>query len=139
MSLVPVPLVSAEDRSIRVPQGMTVHTGYVEVFNIRLGCRERMAVGDVAGAFHKLLQLGGDQPFPCPNGYWDGTTFVLQDGRHQWVASVMLGLTHILVAWLDDNKETKHGACKTQCEYADAVDMPEYRCADRCMMAAREE
>ncbi len=88
------------DRCINVPPGQVVQTGYVDVFRVRLACRERMAVGDVDRAFQKLLRAGHHQPFPCPVGAWDGDTFILHDGRHEWIASLMLGKTHILVAWL---------------------------------------
>ncbi len=91
----------SDDRSMRVPPGYLVRTTYVPVFSVRLACRERMAVGDVANAFQKRLQLGCDEPFPCPTGHWDGSEFVICDGRHQWVASVMLGKSHILVSWLE--------------------------------------
>jgi hypothetical protein len=88
------------DRSLRVPPGHIVRTGYVEVFRCRLANRERMAVGDVDRAFQRLL-LGADCQWPCPNGHWDGETFTILDGRHEYVASVMLGKTHILVAWIE--------------------------------------
>lgn len=86
-----------------VPQGVLVKTGYVDVFSIRLACRDLMSVGDVSTAYQRRLQLGNNEPFPCPTGYWDEDTetFILMDGRHQWVASVMLGKTHILVSWLE--------------------------------------
>ena len=94
------PLLVAQDRAIAVPQGWTVSTGYVDVFKVRLACRARMAVGDVDRAYQKRLQAGDAQPFPCPNGEWDGDEFELHDGRHEWVAAVMLGQSHLLVAWL---------------------------------------
>lgn len=94
------PITFSEDRSIAVPPGAVIKTGYVDVFKCRLACRERMALGDVNGAFQKRLQLGSKQPWPCPRGYWEGDVFVIVDGRHEWVASVMLGLSHILVAWI---------------------------------------
>ena len=97
----PSPLSIAVDRAMAVPQGWTVATGYVDVFKVRLACRARMAVGDVDRAYQKRLQAGGAQPFPCPNGEWiDEGTFELHDGRHEWVAAVMLGQSHLLVAWL---------------------------------------
>jgi hypothetical protein len=89
------------DRSLAVRPGQIVKTGYVDVFKCRLACRERMAVGDVAGAYQKLLQLGENSAWPCPNGHWDGQQFVIHDGRHEYVAAVMLGRTHLFVAWLD--------------------------------------
>lgn len=88
------------DRALRVQPGWTVETGYVDVFRIRMACRDRMAVGDVGAAYHKALQLGNDEQFPCPTGEWDGDTFVLQDGRHHWISCLMLGKSHMLVSWL---------------------------------------
>lgn len=99
----PTPVSFASDRSLRVPETHVVRTAYVDVFCIRLECRDRMAVGDVGVAYQKLLQLGNDEQWPCPTGRWseDGKTFLLADGRHQWVASVMLGREKMLVCWLE--------------------------------------
>jgi hypothetical protein len=91
----------AEDRSIAVPRGAIVRTGYVPIHKVRLGCNERMAVGDIAAAYQKRLQLGDRQPFPCPNGAWEGETFCIYDGRHEYVATLMLGFDQILVAWVE--------------------------------------
>lgn len=90
-----------EDRSLQIPAGAVVKTGYVDIFKVKLACRERMAVGDVDRAYQKKLQLGSSQSWPPPNGYWEGDTFVIQDGRHEYIASVMLGHTHLFVAWID--------------------------------------
>lgn len=90
----------AEDRSLAVPPGHVVRTGYVAIDKVVLACRERMTPGDVKLAYERLLQLGGYQPHPSPNGRWDGDRFIVLDGRHQYVASLMLGLTHMLVAWV---------------------------------------
>ncbi len=90
-----------EDRSMRVPPGHIVCTRHIPIFSVKLACRERMAVGDVAAAFQKRLRLGHFEPFPCPVGHWDGNDFVIVDGRHQWIASVMLGKSHILVSWIE--------------------------------------
>lgn len=95
------PVSFALDRSMKVPPGHIVKTGYVDVFKIKLACRDRMAVGDVGAAYQKLLQLGDHEQFPCPTGKWKGKIFELHDGRHQWVASIMLGKTHMLVSWVE--------------------------------------
>lgn len=95
----PVSLV--EDRSIEVRPGHKVVTDYVRVEDVILACRERMAVGDVSVAYQKRLQLGASQPWPCPRGYWEDTRFVIVDGRHEYVATLMLGHSHILVAWVE--------------------------------------
>lgn len=93
-------VTQAFDRSISVPSGSVVKTGYVDVFRVRLACRERMAMGDIDHAYQKRLQSGGNHPWPCPTGEWDGDTFMLYDGRHEWIATVALGHTHMLVAWV---------------------------------------
>lgn len=95
------PVAFAMDRSIRVPPGAVVKTGYVDIFKCRLACRERMAVGDVKLAYEKVLQQAGHAVWPFPNGYWDGDEFVIKDGRHEYIASLMVGHSHILVAWVD--------------------------------------
>lgn len=84
-----------------VPPGRHVCTGYVEMHRIRLANRSRMAVGDVDAAYRRQLSLGSSQAWPCPVGEWDGDWFVVLDGRHQKVAAEMLGMTHLLVAWMD--------------------------------------
>ena len=61
-----------------------------------------MAIGDVKSSFERRLQLGDHQPWPCPRGEWQGDEFVIIDGRHEYVAALMLGQDHILVAWPDN-------------------------------------
>lgn len=93
------PILLAEDRSLAVPPGATVRTGYVAIDAVKLACRDRMAVGDVDRAYQRRLQLGDHQPWPCPRGHWEGDRFVVVDGRHDVIAATMLGLDHVLVAW----------------------------------------
>jgi hypothetical protein len=89
-----------EDRHLRVPAGAIVETGYAPIEKIKMACRDRMAVGDIEGAYRKRLQLGSDQSWPPPYGEWDGDTFILIDGRHEFIASLMIGLDHLFVAWI---------------------------------------
>lgn len=98
------PIRLAEDRSMLVPPGCIVRTGYVAVEAVTLACRDRMAIGDVKIAFERLLQFGENQPWPCPRGEWSGERFTIVDGRHEYVASLMLGRSHILVAWIEDRR-----------------------------------
>jgi len=97
------------DRHKILPPGKIIVTGYVKIWDIELACRDRMAVGDVDMAFRRLLQLGENSMWPCPNGYWqitsNGRKFVIEDGRHEYVAAVMLGRKYMLCAWMDDMKE----------------------------------
>jgi hypothetical protein len=93
------PISLIEDRSLAVPPGQTVVTGYVHVDALRLACRARMAVGDVDRAYQRRIQLGDHQPWPPPRGVWHGDRFVVIDGRHDVIAAMMLGQEHVLVAW----------------------------------------
>ena len=95
------PVSIPQDRSLSVAPGQIIKTGYVEMHRVRLGCRARMAVGDVEVAYRRQLVLGDNQAWPCPNGRWDGEAFVIHDGRHAYVAALMLGFSHLLVAWIE--------------------------------------
>lgn len=88
------------DRSLYVPAGHVVKSGYVAVDKVRLANRSRMAVGDVEAAYRKVLQNAPGQIHPTPNGFWEGDTFTILDGRHAYVAMLMLGYSHILVTWI---------------------------------------
>lgn len=94
-------LLVAEDRGMTVPQSAVVKTGYVAVEAVSLKCRDRMAVGDVQSAMSRRMAAAPGQPWPCPVGEWDGERFYISDGRHEYIAALMLGCTHILVAWID--------------------------------------
>ena len=96
------PIATMEDRSMAVPPGHVIRTGYAHVDACRLACRARMAVGDVDRAYQRRLQLGDRQPWPCPRGHWEGDRFVIVDGRHDYVACLMMGLEYVLVAWMEE-------------------------------------
>jgi hypothetical protein len=97
------PVTFATDRSMAVPPGAVVRTAHVPIEDVVLACRDRMAVGDVDRAYQKRLQLGNHHPWPCPRGRWNDsrTRFIVEDGRHEFVASLMLGHPTILVAWIE--------------------------------------
>jgi hypothetical protein len=90
------------DRTIRVPPGQVVKTTYVPVERVKMACRDRMPVGDVGAAYNALIQAEGCAVYPTPIGYFedDSDTFVLIDGRHAFIAMLMLGYSHILVSYL---------------------------------------
>lgn len=99
-------LVQLEDRGMAVPAGVIVRTAYVPVGDVVLACRERMAVGDVAEAYQRRLNCQPGQPWPCPVGEWQGSRFAIRDGRHEFIAALMLGCQYVLVAWLEARKAT---------------------------------
>lgn len=95
------------DRALEVPPGWIVRTGYVPIARVTMDCRERMAVGDLDRAYQKALQLGDRASFPPPWGEWGATVFHLKDGRHEYIARLMLGHSHLFVAWLEDPTNAK--------------------------------
>lgn len=95
------PVAVGEDRSLVVPPGATVHTAYVAIEQITLACKDRMAVGDIDAAMKRLMACAPGQPWPPPVGRWEGERFCIFDGRHCFVGALCLGLSHILVAWVD--------------------------------------
>ena len=101
----PLSLSISEDRGMAIPAGYLIKTAYVDIHRVKLACKERMSVGDVNTAYQKRLQCGANQPFPCPNGYWcpdEEGFFVIRDGRHEYISTVMLGFRTILVAWCEE-------------------------------------
>jgi hypothetical protein len=91
----------AEDRSLAVQPAEVVRTAWIDVFAVRHANRARLDFAAIERAGRRLLQLGGAQPWPLPNGAWDGPVFVLSDGRHQHLAAIALGHERLLVAWIE--------------------------------------
>jgi hypothetical protein len=95
------PVRVGEDRSMVVPPGATVLTGYVAIEQIVLANKDRIAIGDVERAMQRRMSCAPASPWPTPVGEWRGDRFWIFDGRHETVAALMLACTHILVAWVD--------------------------------------
>jgi uncharacterized cupin superfamily protein len=97
-----VPQTVSIDRSLVVSREYVVKTRFVSVSQIDLMCTDRMSVGDVAQAYQKALQMGECGSWPPPVGYWSKTDgrFKLTDGRHEFVARLMLGHRELFVAWV---------------------------------------
>lgn len=81
----------AEDRSMEIPAGAIVRTDYVAVDNVP---------SPAVPAWQSAMwtrHIGSG----CNLGYWEGKRFVLLDSRHEYIASLMLGHSHLLVAWAE--------------------------------------
>ena len=95
------PIQLSEDRSMLVGPGKVVKTGYALIDDIILDCKASLSIGHIERAYNKRIQLGDSQPWTCPVGYWQDGRFHITDGRHDFVACLILGLPHILVAWIE--------------------------------------
>jgi hypothetical protein len=87
-----------------VPPGHLVATGYVPVVDVvcLVDAGHQLDPAAVERSYREqLAATDGAQAWPPPTGYWrDDGRFVLTDGRHRYVAALMLGTKHLLVAWL---------------------------------------
>ena len=86
-----------------VPAGHVILTGYVQIEDVvcRVHPAHQLNPAAVERAYRQQLVDGGSQAWPPPTGYWsEGGRFVLTDGRHRYVAALMTGTKHLLVAWL---------------------------------------
>lgn len=99
------PLPPPARRMIVVPAGKVLRYGYARHGRIRFaqyGGNRWDAVDEHA---RRIADLGnGAQPADCPFGRWDGDTFVIEDGRHRYLALVGLGYADLLVCWLEDHE-----------------------------------
>jgi hypothetical protein len=77
-----------------VPPGHTVQTGYVPIENVvcHAPFGHQLLPAEVERAYRRQLELGDQQAWPPPTGYWrEDQRFMLTDGRNRFMASLMLG------------------------------------------------
>lgn len=85
-----------------IPEGHKIVTGFVPtndvVFPLDGG---PMAVAAVEEKVRRFTSIRGGQSYPVPVGRWRDGRFHLEDGRHTYIASLMLGRKTMLVAWVE--------------------------------------
>jgi hypothetical protein len=92
-----------EDRTMSVQQDQVVRTAWIPIDLCRLGNRARMSPEAVEKKFRRLLCLGENAAWPPIVGHWDDRgRFVVCDGRHEFLASLMIGRERVFVAWLSE-------------------------------------
>lgn len=53
----------------------------------------------------KILQQGDAAKWPPVVGHWVGERFSVDDGRHEYLATLMSERSKIFVAWLENSDE----------------------------------
>ena len=91
----------AEDRSMCVQPDQIVRTAWIDVDLCVLGSRLPMSPEAVEKKFRRLLNIGDAAPWPPIVGHWEGERFLVDDGRHDYLAALMLGRERVFVCWLD--------------------------------------
>jgi hypothetical protein len=91
----------AEDRSMCVQPHQVVRTAWIDIDLCKLGFRLRMSPEAVEKKFRRLLNLGDGAPWPPIVGHWEGDRFLVDDGRHDYLAALMIGRDSLFVCWLE--------------------------------------
>jgi hypothetical protein len=98
----------AEDRSMCVQPDQIVRTAWVDIDLCKLGCRVPMSPEAVEKKFRRLLNLGDAAPWPPIVGHWEEERFLVDDGRHDYLATLMLGRERLFVCWLDQRADRSY-------------------------------
>ena len=91
----------AEDRSMCVQPHQVVRTAWIDIDSCKLGFRLRMSPEAVEKKFRRLLNLGEGAPWPPIVEHWEGERFLVDDGRHDYLAALMIGRDKLFVCWLE--------------------------------------
>jgi hypothetical protein len=90
-----------EDRSMCVQLYQVVRTAWVDIDLCRLSFRMPMSPEAVEKKFRRLLSLGDCAPWPPVVGHCEDGRFFVCDGRHDYLAALMIGRTKLFVCWLE--------------------------------------
>jgi hypothetical protein len=91
----------SEDRSMCVQPHQVVRTAWVDIDLCRLSFRLPMSPEAVEKKYRRLLNLGQCAPWPPIVGHWEDGRFVVCDGRHDYLAALMIGRDKLFVCWLE--------------------------------------
>lgn len=94
-------MIEPHDRVLIISRDQTVKTQWIDIDRCVLGCRVQMSPEAVEKRFRVLLNLGECGEWPPVVGHWrkDGR-FSVDDGRHAYLASLMIGRAELFVCWL---------------------------------------
>jgi len=85
-----------------IPAGQVLKTGYVRTADVVFPMTgAAMSITEVKEKITQFTAIKEAQAYPLPVGRWEGGRFLLWDGRHRYIASLMLGREKMLVAWLE--------------------------------------
>jgi len=92
------------DRSLVIGQDQIVKTAWIDINRCIMGNRTPMATEAVDKAVRRLINQGNCGSWPPINGHWspDGQRFIINDGRHEYIASLIRGMEKVFVAWVDE-------------------------------------
>lgn len=89
------------DRSLVIDPKHHVRTAWIDIDLCVIGNRAQMSPEAVEKSFRRLLSQGDCGSWPPVNGHWLGKRFIVCDGRHEYIASLMLGRKNLFVAWVE--------------------------------------
>lgn len=89
----------------RVPGNSILKYGYAKHGKIRFSHYGGVYLPAIQDYITKFRDWAGDQPMECSSGYWDGDTFVIENGRHRYIALLILGHQEFLVRWYEQRND----------------------------------
>jgi hypothetical protein len=78
-----------------------VRTAWVDIDLCKLGFRLPMSPEAVEKKFRRLLNIGDCAPWPPVVGHWENGRFLVDDGRHDYLAALMIGRDKLFVCRLE--------------------------------------
>lgn len=83
-----------------IPEGHILVTGYVPTNEIVFHSECVMSVTDVKEKITQQTHIRGGTAYPVPIGDWRDGRFHLWDGRHRYIAALLLNRKTMLVGWV---------------------------------------
>jgi hypothetical protein len=80
-----------ENRSMCVQPYQVVRTAWVDIDLCKLGSRLPMSPEAVEKKFRRLFNIGHCAPWPPIVGHWEVGRLLVDDGRHDCLAALMMG------------------------------------------------
>lgn len=89
-------------QAVIVPAGHIVVSGHVRTKEIVFPdhCAP-MAIASVKEKIDQFTHIKTGEAYPLPLGAWQDGRFHLWDGRHRYIAALMLARETMLVAWIE--------------------------------------
>lgn len=85
-----------------IPAGHVLKSAYLPLLEIVFPLNGApMAIASVKEKIDHYSSIGPGQTYPLPIGKWVDGRFHLWDGRHRYIASLMMGRSTMLVGWVE--------------------------------------
>jgi hypothetical protein len=92
---------------MHIPKGHILKSAYIPIEDIVFTCDVPMGVEGVRDKINQWLSHKEGQSYPLPVGEWKDGKLHLWDGRHRYIAALMLARKSMLIAWVEKGEENE--------------------------------